>query len=449
MAVAQRIAKQWEAAAALRREGVIDAALEAIADQSQRTIESHLADYEAKMQAADRSEKHIASTVRYIRELANAAEWRTAADITADGAARYASNLREQGQSARTIQAMLTAAKGFTRWLTVNCKLPRDPLASVAKPNPKADRKRRRRMLLPDEWGWLLDTVISRQIERYGMPATERALLYATAIQTGLRASELRSLTRARLFLDSDQPFITCSAGSTKNRKPARQFIQLSLADQLREHVATKAMAAPLFNMPADWQVADMLRDDLADARAAWLQSTASDPAEHARRSQSDFLKAINHDGEALDFHALRHTCGAWLAIAGIHPNAIKAVMRHSSITLTMDTYGHLLPGQEAATVAELAAIMPDAMQATGTADARGESAQRLAQRAERPTCQPLASTAIAGRIGDETESRQKPRKLSHSGASGHRMARNVANALSRTRTLDPLIKSQLLYQLS
>jgi hypothetical protein len=48
-------------------------------------------------------------------------------------------------------------------------------------------------------------------------------LLYAVAIQTGLRSSELRSLTRGRLFLHVVEPFNTCKAGSTKNRQDARQ----------------------------------------------------------------------------------------------------------------------------------------------------------------------------------------------------------------------------------
>jgi integrase len=103
-----------------------------------------------------------------------------------------------------------------------------DPLVSVTKPNPKADRRRERRMLLPEEWQWLRATSVD-WVERFGMAAKERLLLYAVAIQTGLRSSELRSLSRGRLFLDGDQPFVTCKAGSTKNRKDARQYISAGI----------------------------------------------------------------------------------------------------------------------------------------------------------------------------------------------------------------------------
>ena len=118
--------------------------------------------------------------------------------------------------------------------------------------------------------------------------------------------------------------------------------------------------------------MADMLRADLADARREWMKAAQDDPGEYEKRSQSDFLSDENHEGERLDFHSLRHTCGGWLAMSGAHPKAVQAIMRHSTITLTMDTYGHFFPGQEADTVARLAEYMgdkPDHLRATGTTD--------------------------------------------------------------------------------
>ena len=57
-ATAERIVAKLEAGTALHREGVIDPTLDAISRESQRTIESHLADYEDKLRAAKRTEKH-------------------------------------------------------------------------------------------------------------------------------------------------------------------------------------------------------------------------------------------------------------------------------------------------------------------------------------------------------------------------------------------------------
>ena len=201
----------------------------------------------------------------------------------------------------------------------------------------------------------------------YGTRGHERLLLYRTAIQTALRSSSLRGLTRGRLYLDADPPYITSAAGSNKNRKDARQYIHTSLAADLRAHIATKAPRAPVFNLPHETNLARMLRADLAEARKAWLEDAKSDPDEYAHREESDFLAATNHDGEVADFHCLKHTCGAWLAMSGAHPKVVQQVMQHSSITLTMDTYGHLFPGQEAQAVSGLWDTLKSQVSATGT----------------------------------------------------------------------------------
>jgi integrase len=392
-ATAERIAAKLEADAALRRDGVVDPALDATAKESRRTIEDHLTDYEAKLRAANRSTDHIERTTGFVRTFAAFAGITLAADIRADAANRYAGKLRNDGRSSRTIQAHLTALKSFTRWLSDNHKLPRDPLSSVRKPNPKADRRRKRRVLLADEWRRLEVATLAGP-ERYGMSGAERRLLYQTALQTGLRSNELRSLTRGCIVANADRPFIVCDAGTTKNRKQARQYVDEALAADLMAHATTKVPAAPLFAMPEPTDVATMLRDDLDEARRLWLREAIDDADEYARREKSDFLVATNHEGGMLDFHALRHTCGAWLALANVQPKLVQTIMRHGSISLTFDTYGHLFPGQEADAAARLHVMLrpePTPLRATGTDNARivpfnTESAQRLAQRAGRET---------------------------------------------------------------
>jgi hypothetical protein len=92
--------------------------------------------------------------------------------------------------------------------------------------------------------------------------------------------------------------------------------------------------------------------------RPAWLASAADDPDERLRREQSDFLQERDDKGEVLDFHALRHTCGAWYIEAGAGPKEVQTLMRHATITLTMDTYGHLFQGQESETVKKLRPLL-------------------------------------------------------------------------------------------
>ena len=199
----------------------------------------------------------------------------------------------------------------------------------------------------------------------------------------GLASWGIASLTRARLFLDAERPFITCKAGSTKNKKDARQYINSDLADELQDLVETKNPGMPMFDMPAEWDQAAMLRADLANARHEWLRVAEGNQEEHARREKSDFLNEKNHDGQVLDFHSLRHTCVRWLAMTGAHPKAVQVVMWHSSITLTMDTYGHLFPGQEAETIARLPEMFGIGMNATDTMLSREGTAMPSAARSK------------------------------------------------------------------
>ena len=56
------------------------------------------------------------------------------------------------------------------------------------------------------------------------------------------------------------------------------------------------------------------------------------------------FLPALRRAGlPRIRFHDLRHTYASLLIAQGEHPKYIQAQMGHSSINVTMDTYGHLL----------------------------------------------------------------------------------------------------------
>jgi integrase len=48
----------------------------------------------------------------------------------------------------------------------------------------------------------------------------------------------------------------------------------------------------------------------------------------------------------------LRHTCASLLLVRGVHPRVVMDILGHSQISLTMNTYSHVIPElqQEAAT---------------------------------------------------------------------------------------------------
>jgi integrase len=74
---------------------------------------------------------------------------------------------------------------------------------------------------------------------------------------------------------------------------------------------------------------------------------------------------ALPKELHGLRFHDLRHTCASLLIAQGAHPKIIQERLGHSSITTTMNRYGHLFDGLDATLIdgldaAHAAATPPD-----------------------------------------------------------------------------------------
>ena len=95
------------------------------------------------------------------------------------------------------------------------------------------------------------------------------------------------------------------------------------------------------------------------------------DPQERHEREARDFLRSIDSEGERIGFHSLRHTCASWLIRSGADVKTVQTIMRHSDIRLTMDRYGHLYTGSEAAAIRRMRDVFtqPTELRKTGTAD--------------------------------------------------------------------------------
>jgi integrase len=50
---------------------------------------------------------------------------------------------------------------------------------------------------------------------------------------------------------------------------------------------------------------------------------------------------------EPITLHEARHTFASLMIAAGVNAKALSTYMGHSSITITFDRYGHLIPGNE------------------------------------------------------------------------------------------------------
>jgi integrase len=54
---------------------------------------------------------------------------------------------------------------------------------------------------------------------------------------------------------------------------------------------------------------------------------------------------------EKTRFHDLRHTCATLLLSEGVHPKFVQELLGHATISITLDTYSHVLPGMGDQTV--------------------------------------------------------------------------------------------------
>ena len=120
--------------------------------------------------------------------------------------------------------------------------------------------------------------------------------------------------------------------------------------------------------------------------------------------------------------------------------------MRHSDIKLTLDRYGHLFPGSEAAAVERIRFMFTQsvAIRKTGTTDAPG--VQHLVQQSARGTMRNGADSCIES--GEQEAISFIPRNQSENEKTQEKPG-FLESTPARTRTLDPVIKSHLLYQLS
>ena len=274
------------------------------------------------------------------------------ADLDHNRVRGFVQTLRERQLSDQTVKTGVATVKRFCRWCVRRGFLLADPSTDITVGT--THRKHERRFLLRPEWDWMCRHLETAEPWRGGMEAFDRRVCYEVAIFTGLRGAELRRLKRSHLQLTGKDPFVFVKRESTKNKKDAKQYIPRSLAADLLKLVSRKTAGANVFpDLTDKHRRSKMIRRDLEGSRKLWLKSF-KDPQERIEKEATDFLAVENEAGEVLNFHSLRYTCGAWLCLAGVDVRTVQRIMRHSTIQLTVDTYGRLLPGAEAEAIAKL-----------------------------------------------------------------------------------------------
>ena len=64
---------------------------------------------------------------------------------------------------------------------------------------------------------------------------------------------------------------------------------------------------------------------------------------------------------EPITLHECRHTFASLMIAAGVNAKALSTYMGHAGIQITLDLYGHLMPGDESEAAAQLDAYLGSA----------------------------------------------------------------------------------------
>jgi integrase len=177
-------------------------------------------------------------------------------------------------------------------------------------------------------------------------------LLINFAAYTGLRAGEIQALRVKHLNLSTGRVTVADSlaelhdgslqfSGSTKTDRVRVVRMPKSLTERISAHIVGRPREGLVF--PA----------------------AEGGPMRHSNFYVRHFLPACQRAGlpDGTRFHDLRHTHVSLLIGLGAHPKAIMERLGHSSITVTLNTYGHLFPELEESLVDGLEGLVQGALQ--------------------------------------------------------------------------------------
>jgi len=364
---ARRVLAELERRAELVKAGVVTAAENAVADHQATPLAEHFAAYLDHLHAKSASQMHRDNVRRQLERLAAECPFGRLADLGRDGLEKWLAAQTKAGMGARTRNTYLAAATAFANWSIETNRVVANPFAKVSRADERADCRRKRRAMTEAELVRLLDVArrrplldamtirrgkrkgelaakirdeVRQELERLGR---ERALIYKTLVLTGLRRSELASLTVGQLDLDGPLPSIVLDAADEKNRAGSTLPLRSDLAADLALWVKVREQRhsgdagafegvlclpktgvphsdrlpadTPLFNVPSG-----LIRILDRDLKLAGI------PKRDER-------------GWTVDVHAMRTSFCTMLAKGGVAPRTAMAAARHSDLKLTMQTY--------------------------------------------------------------------------------------------------------------
>lgn len=179
-------------------------------------------------------------------------------------------------------------------------------------------------------------------------------VLFELMLTTGLRPGETLGLKWGDIDLENErlrvQRTLVPSSGFEEPKTPqARRTIPLlqSTVQALRRH--RKQQAEEKLRAGPEYQDRELV-----------FAGDVGQPLEHRNLVRRYFKPLLREAGlpETLRLYDLRHTCATLLLAAGGNPKIVSERLGHASVTMTLDTYSHVLPDMQQSAVKRLNALL-------------------------------------------------------------------------------------------
>ena len=197
--------------------------------------------------------------------------------------------------SQKTKREYIFAIKAFGNWMVKKRGALSNPFNDLQAPSAKGDPVRNRRPMRIAEFSKLAEYLRNAPSkyakQQLDWSPVDRLMIYWTAVMTGFRASELRSLNRASVNFDTNPILFTVEGWAAKNRLKATVPVKnVEFIKELKEYTLHLLPGEPLLPMPAQGTVTRNLYRDM-DAAGVQRQFGG---------------------GNVIDFHTLRSTAMYW-----------------------------------------------------------------------------------------------------------------------------------------
>ena len=250
-------------------------------------------------------------------------------EVTREKVKTLACACLKKGQSPKTVQNVIRTLSSMLSHAVEDELMKVNPALRPGKFLPKVSKRRSINPLTREEVAVLLETVKAKAPRHYA--------LMLCAVRTGVRMGELLALQWGDVdyhgrFLEICRNYTHWQITTPKSGESRRVDMSLELTQALKDLYLDRQ----LDTAAKGWEEVP-----------EWIFCSETGGLLHPNNLRDRvFYRALKAAGlRKVRFHDLRHTFASLLLQQGESPVYVKEQMGHSSIQITVDLYGHLIPG--------------------------------------------------------------------------------------------------------